>query len=151
MIYIGKVQEQEKPAIENGANGQTNGQQTSLDDCEMEVGAVILRGNRILLAQCPGKKELKGLQIPFLPLDEEEMPEECAIRVIENDKQLADAVRFARYIPNGMVYRPNGRQTIQTLLVLEYLEDVDEDFEEDCKFFIASLPLLLPMTKLLNE
>ena len=137
MIDLGKVEEQNKPAIENGANGQTNGQQTSLDDCEMEVGAVILRGNRILLVQSPVKKELKGLQIPFLLLDDEESPEECAIRLIEKDKQLADAVRFARLVPNGMVYRPNGRQTIQTLLVLDYLEDEDIEFGEDCKFFMT--------------
>ena len=57
--------------------------------------------------------------------------------------QLAEEVKFMRYVPNGMVYSPNGRKTIQTLVVLEYfnpppdgaLEDADEEFEEDCKCF----------------
>ena len=71
MVHLGKVEEQKKPTNENGVkasheetNGQTNGHQTSLEDCEMEVGAVVLRGNRMVLARSPVKKEWKGMQIP---------------------------------------------------------------------------------------
>ena len=90
MTKLGEVEGQKKRAIENGhkaaheeTNGQTNGQQTSLEDCEMEVGAVVLRGNRMVLARSPVKKEWKGLQIPSLPLADGEDPYDCAMRAIE--------------------------------------------------------------------
>ena len=90
MIDLGKEEERNKPVNENGAkaaheetNGQTNGQQTSLEGCDMEVGAVVLRGNRMVLARSPVKKEWKGMQIPSLPLADGEDPYDCAMRAIE--------------------------------------------------------------------
>ena len=60
----------------NGGNDKT-----SLEDCRMEVGAIVLRGNRMVLARSLNK-EYQGLRIPSLPLDKDETPEACAIRAI---------------------------------------------------------------------
>ena len=59
----------------------SNSELPNLEDCDREVGAVVLRGNRMVLARSL-KKDYKGLRIPSLPLDEGETPEACAIRAI---------------------------------------------------------------------
>ena len=60
---------------------QINVDKITLEDCEMEVGAIVLRGNRMVLARSLNK-EYQGLRIPSLTLDKDETPEECAIRAV---------------------------------------------------------------------
>ena len=55
--------------------------------------------------------------------------------------QLHEEVKALPLIPQGRVFRPNSRDVIQTLVVLECvnqppdgpLEDADQEDEEDCK------------------
>ena len=57
----------------------------------MEVGAIVLRGNRMVLARSLNK-EYQGLRIPSLTLGKEETPEACAIRAITRYIQSEDCL-----------------------------------------------------------
>ena len=62
--------------------------------------------------------------------------------------ELHEEVKALPFVPRGVVYRPNGRPVIQTLVVLECinqppdgpLEDADEEDEEDCKSAFEFIP-----------
>ena len=53
--------------------------------------------------------------------------------------QLHEEVKALSLVPHGMVYKPNSRPVIQTLVVLECvnpppdgpLEDADQEYEDD--------------------
>ena len=55
--------------------------------------------------------------------------------------QLHEEIKALSFVPHGMVYKPNSRSVIQTLVVLECvnpppdgpLEDADQEYEDDCE------------------
>ena len=57
--------------------------------------------------------------------------------------QLHEEVKVLPFIPHGIVYKPNTRPVVQTLVVLECvnpppngpLEDADQEYDDDCKQF----------------
>ena len=55
--------------------------QISLEECNREVGGIVLRGNRVVLVRSL-KQEYEGLRIPSLPPSEGESAEACAIRAV---------------------------------------------------------------------
>ena len=77
----GDQEEPETTSAEAAGSSEEEEKRSLLEEYEREVGAVVLRGNRMVLVRSL-KKEFEGLRVPSLPIAEGETPEQCAIRAI---------------------------------------------------------------------
>ena len=113
-----------------------------LEECGREVGGIVLRGNRVVLVRSL-KKEFAGVRVPSEVPREGESEEACAVRAVARHCEIdGDAeVRVLPFVPRGVVYRPDSRPVVLTLVALEAvhpppdgpLEDADIEDEDDCK------------------
>ena len=129
-------------ADETAKTADEDASQVPLEDCVREVGGIVLRGNRIVLVRSL-KKEFAGVRIPAEAPREDESDEACAVRAVSRYCEIDgdEEVRVLPFVPRGVVYRPNSRPVVLTLVALEAvhpppdgpLEDADIEDEDDCK------------------
>ena len=99
--------------------------------CEQHAGALVLRGNRCVLARSL-KGEWKGMRIPSLPVCDTESIKDTAMRaVVKWTGVEAEEVRSVDMISPITVYAPNGRQIVMQMVVLYETDPPDEIEEEE--------------------
>ncbi len=114
---------------------------TSLDwsTCERHIGALVLRGNRCILARSL-EKEWEGMRIPSVPKIPDESPHDAAIRaIVELAEVDASEVHILTNIFPVAIYAPDGRPILVELYPLYAnnpppdtpLEDTDFEDEDD--------------------
>ena len=69
----GDQEEPETTSAEAAGSSEEEEKRSLLEEYEREVGAVVLRGNRMVLVRSL-KKEFEGLRVPSLPIAEGETP-----------------------------------------------------------------------------
>ena len=128
----------ELPAKEIQPEEETHGDgPVDWSSCEHHVGALVLRGNRCVLARSLSQK-WKGMRIPSVVPKEDEAPLDAAIRaVVEFTEVEATEVRALDNILPVSVYGPNGRPILVHLYPLYSTEPPpdgpleDADLEDD--------------------
>lgn len=128
------------PSISFGKDHDGNGEIVNVEDCVHECGAVILRGNRIVL--CRSLETPERMSIPCSVLDVccNEKPMACALRSIDEKCDIEDPteqVKALQHLPPVRLFRPNGENKIVDVYFMyalnpppsDNLSD-DEDFED---------------------
>lgn len=107
------------------------------DECERQIGALVLRGNRCVLVR---SSEWAGMRIPYVATDSREMPVQAAIRAfVELAEVDATEVRELKNVVPVSIYAPSDRPILVQLYALYAtspppdgpLEDADIEDEED--------------------
>jgi len=106
-------------------------------NCERHVGALVLRGNRCVLARSLSH-EWKGMRIPSVVPKPDESSHAAAVRaVVEFTEVEATEVRVLKHVLPVSIYAPNGRYILVELYPLYSTEPPpdgpleDADLEDD--------------------
>jgi G3E family GTPase len=106
-------------------------------NCEHHVGALILRGNRCVLARSLSQ-EWKGMRIPSVVPKPDESPHAAAVRaVVEFTEVEFTEVQVLKHVLPVAIYAPNGRSILVELFPVYTTEPPpdgpleDADLEDD--------------------